>query len=137
LIDDADRVAALLGDVRRLAGDTADPRGADAQLLDLVPVARREGTDLVRDGDALASLAATLTAPADPDLGPDLATVVVAARDGALAERAIGSRLEAVDRIDDLVLAADALAVGPQAAASQRAVVVQWAVATCGPGGSG
>jgi hypothetical protein len=150
-----DRVVVLLSEVRQLARDTVDPRRADARLLGLVPDARREGADLVRDGDALARLATALGAIVAPgaagapgaaagpgatarpaDDSAELLDVVAAVEAASVAERAVGGRLAAVDRIDDLVLAAEAVGTIPETAASQRAAVVRWAAGACGPRGS-
>ena len=123
-----EQVAALLGEVRTLAADTVDPRAADARLLGLVPQARRLGADLARDGRVLSGLVPDLEAGLDPDLGADLARAAAAA---AGAEVLLGERLAAVDRIDDLVVAAQAPAADPVAASAQRAKVLDWAAVGC------
>ena len=123
-----EQVAALLGEVRTLAADTVDPRAADARLLDLVPLARRIGADLARDGRALSGLVPGLEAGPDPDLGADLAGAAAAA---AATEVLLGERLAAVDRIDDLVVAAQTPAADPVAASAQRAMVLGWAAVEC------
>lgn len=115
-----ERVAELLAEVRALATDTVNPRASDARLLELVPQARGIGVELARDGRALTGLVPDL----DAGVGAD-----AAAAGGA--EALLGDRLAAVDRIDDLVLAAQTPAADPAAASVRRAAVVDWAATSC------